>query len=141
MRPSSMPIATSNGQPRETGGLQHENAGTRELILNLHGLGEPHSLVDENEKAFWWSIGAFSYLLDRILDTRIDPRLRISITFDDGNASDALIALPELTKRGLTASFFICAGRIGKKRYLDESMIKDLNAGGMVVGSHGMDHQ
>src|SRR5262249_40125721 len=65
----------------------------------------------------------------------------IRITFDDGNASDTHSALPELSKRGLTAEFFVCAGRVGKRHYLDQSMIKELLAEGMSIGSHGMDHR
>ena len=51
------------------------------------------------------------------------------------------MALPELAKRRLKASFFVCAGRIGIKNYLDGSMIRDLLGAGMNIGSHGMDHQ
>jgi peptidoglycan/xylan/chitin deacetylase (PgdA/CDA1 family) len=52
-----------------------------------------------------------------------------------------LLAFPEFSKRGLVASFFVCAGRIGKESYLDNPMIRDLLAGGMCIGSHGMDHR
>jgi peptidoglycan/xylan/chitin deacetylase (PgdA/CDA1 family) len=112
----------------------------RELILNFHGLGEPHELVDAPERRYWWDTTSFASLLDQTLDRSADANPRISITFDDGNASDVLYALPELAKRRLVASFFICAGRIGKKHYLDESMIKDLLGAGMAIGSHGMNH-
>jgi peptidoglycan/xylan/chitin deacetylase (PgdA/CDA1 family) len=113
----------------------------RELILNFHGLGEPHAEVDANEMRYWWRASSFSRLLDQLLEfpTNNDPR--IVITFDDGNASDALLALPELSKRGLDAGFFLCAGRVGKKHYLDQAMIKDLLAAGMSIGSHGMEHR
>ena len=36
------------------------------------------------------------------------------------------LALPELAKRDVKASFFVCAGQIGTKHYLDKSMIIDL---------------
>ena len=113
----------------------------RELVLTLHGLGEPHAGVDEEERQYWWSGSAFAHLLDSIGDRpdRVNPK--ISITFDDGNASDALLALPELAKRNLKASFFICAGRVGTKHYLDKSMIADLVEAGMHIGSHGMYHR
>jgi peptidoglycan/xylan/chitin deacetylase (PgdA/CDA1 family) len=113
----------------------------RELILNFHGLGEPHPWVDAQEKRYWWGMAGFTRLLDQISDRPPDADPRIAITFDDGNASDTLLALPELTKRGLTAEFFVCAGRIGKRHYLDKSMIRDLVDAGMQVGSHGMDHR
>ena len=113
----------------------------RELVLTLHGLGEPHAGVDEEERQYWWSSSAFARLLDSIGDRSPSINPKISITFDDGNASDALLALPELARRDLKASFFICAGRIGTKHYLDKSMIADLVQSGMYIGSHGMHHR
>ena len=113
---------------------------TKELILNFHGLGEPPPYTASGEKIYWLRTEAFTRLLDQVLDySTKEPK--ISLTFDDGNTSDVLLALPELTKRGLTAGFFICAGRIGKRDYLDEAMIKELPRAGMSVGSHGMNHR
>ena len=113
----------------------------RELVLVLHGLGEPHPLVDAEERRFWWSRASFAYLLEQVLEFQGSSATKIRITFDDGNASDARSALPELSKRGLTAEFFVCAGLVGREHYLDRSMINELLAGGMTIGSHGMDHR
>jgi peptidoglycan/xylan/chitin deacetylase (PgdA/CDA1 family) len=113
----------------------------KELVLLFHGIGDPHHLVGPEELPYWLSAASFGRLLDQVLECSTRPGLKITITFDDGNASDAYVALPELSKRGLRASFFVCAGRIGKEHYLDNAMIKDLLEGGMSVGSHGMDHR
>jgi peptidoglycan/xylan/chitin deacetylase (PgdA/CDA1 family) len=113
----------------------------RELILNFHGLGEPHALVSEQERLYWWSASSFARLLQLISERSIAANPQISITFDDGNESDALVALPQLTKYQLKATFFVCAGRIGKAHYLDKAMIKDLIDSGMCIGSHGMHHR
>ena len=75
------------------------------------------------------------------MSTRATADVPVLITFDDGNASDALIALPELVKRGLKASFFVCAGRIGTLHYLDCLALADLVAAGMEIGTHGRDHR
>ena len=61
----------------------------------------------------------------------------VVITFDDGNESDALIALPELVKRNLKAFFFVVGGRIGLPHYLDRVALRDLISAGMEIGSHG----
>ncbi len=80
------------------------------------------------------------------LSTRLDIALmqstdhRIEITFDDGNVSDTEVALPLLCDRDLTASFFVCAGRIGEDGYLDAAVIRQLAAAGMGIGSHGWSH-
>jgi peptidoglycan/xylan/chitin deacetylase (PgdA/CDA1 family) len=113
----------------------------RELVLSFHGLGEPHSLVDAREMRLWLSTASFARLLDQVLEFPVNAEPRILITFDDGNVSDALLALPELSKRGLFAEFFVCAGRIGREHYLDRPMIIELLAAGMSIGSHGMDHR
>ena len=113
----------------------------RELILLFHGLGEPHSLVDDGERRLWWSLSSFTRLLDQLPHLCDITKTKVTITFDDGNASDVLLALPELSKRNLTAEFFICSGRVGKEHYLNRSMIDELLAGGMGIGSHGMDHR
>jgi peptidoglycan/xylan/chitin deacetylase (PgdA/CDA1 family) len=113
----------------------------RELVLSLHGVGEPHRWVGPEELPYWISVRSLTRLLDEALELPKASELRIIFTFDDGNASDALVALPELSKRGLRASFFVCAGRIGKEHYLDDSMIKDLIEGGMSIGTHGMHHR
>ena len=84
---------------------------------------------------------AFTTLLDNIVAARATADIPTFITFDDGNASDALIALPELAKRGLKAAFFICAGRIGAPHYLDRVALADLLAAGMEIGTHGKDHR
>lgn len=120
---------------------RYREKAMRELILLFHGLGEPHSLVDAEEKRYWWNLSSFARMLDQVQEFSSITETKILITFDDGNASDALLALPELSKRNLTAEFFICAGRIGKEHYLDRSMIDELLAGRMGIGSHGMEHR
>ena len=114
---------------------------TQELILSLHGIGAPHDGVSAKESFFWVTRQAFTILLDSIVAVRATTDIPTLITFDDGNASDALIALPELAKRGLTAAFFICSGRIGDRHYLDRVALADLLAAGMEIGTHGKDHR
>ena len=76
----------------------------------------------------------------RLLDRDGLPPRAAAITFDDGNLSDATIALPALAARGLKASFFVCAGRIGQPGYLDRPALRDLLSAGMAIGSHGWHH-
>jgi peptidoglycan/xylan/chitin deacetylase (PgdA/CDA1 family) len=111
-----------------------------ELILNFHGVGEAPAGTPSSELSYWWKEAPFLEALDRIATAKASLAVPVSITFDDGNASDAKIALPALVKRGLRASFFVCAGRVGARDYLDASAIRDLLSAGMIVGSHGMHH-
>jgi peptidoglycan/xylan/chitin deacetylase (PgdA/CDA1 family) len=68
-------------------------------------------------------------------------RLDVQIAFDDGNASDVAVALPHLFERGLSATFFVVAGRIDQPGFLSSSDIRDLAAAGMQIGNHGMRHR
>ena len=111
-----------------------------QLILGLHGIGSPHHGVTDDERSYWVSRQAFISLLQTIVVTREASNLPVAITFDDGNESDALIALPELAKRNLKAIFFVVAARIGLPHYLDRAAIRDLVSAGMEIGSHGMHH-
>ena len=106
------------------------------INLTFHGVGKPCRELDAGEAGVWVTRTRFEQMLDAIRG-RDDVR----ITFDDGNASDVEHALPALAERGLTASFFIVAGRIGAPGYLEACSIRRLAEAGMTVGSHGMRHR
>ncbi len=103
--------------------------------LTFHGVGDPGRGLEPGEAAVWIDTDALLASLDAVRDRR-----DVRITFDDGNRSDVDIALPALLERGLTATFFVIAGRLGQPAYLAEADIDRLMQSGMSVGSHGMDH-
>jgi hypothetical protein len=109
-------------------------------VLGLHGIGSPHHGVTDDERCYWLSRETFISLLQTIGATRETSSPPVVITFDDGNESDALIALPELAKRNLKAIFFVVGGRIGLPHYLDRAALRDVVSAGMEIGSHGMHH-
>jgi peptidoglycan/xylan/chitin deacetylase (PgdA/CDA1 family) len=113
----------------------------RELILNFHGIGTPHPAVGPDERRVWMSREKFAALLDHVAAVQAAQPMPIAITFDDGNASDADIALEELSRRNLKAAFFVCAGRLDTPQYLSRAAVRDLLDAGMQVGSHGMHHR
>jgi peptidoglycan/xylan/chitin deacetylase (PgdA/CDA1 family) len=108
----------------------------RAINLTFHGIGDAGRAVDADEAGVWVSRAGSLALFDAVAD-RPDVRL----TFDDGNASDVDFALPALVERGLTATFFVVAGRLGMPGYLDEAGVSALAAAGMGIGSHGMRHR
>jgi len=107
-------------------------------VVNLcfHGIGEPARETEPGEDAYWISTDLYLRVLDLVQG---DPRVRIS--FDDGNASDVEIGLPALLDRGLTATFFVLAGRLDQPGSLSRADVRALAAAGMRIGSHGMDHR
>jgi len=105
------------------------------FVLNFHCIGRPKRSLADGEDDVRVETGQFIEILDAI-SGRGDVRL----TFDDGNSSDVGEALPELTRRGLRAQFFICPARCGTPEFVDEDDVRQLRAAGMSLGSHGMDH-
>lgn len=115
-------------------------AGTR-LVLDIHGIGPKPHRVEPDEDFYWCDAPAtYERILDAIPEASKATGTPIELTFDDGNASDFTIAAPALAKRGLTGSFFVCAGRIGQPGYLDGAAMADMLAAGMTIGSHGWSH-
>lgn len=112
----------------------------RRIVLNFHGIGEPPHDVPDDERPYWCPAGLWLQFADALADVHRDGRVELGITFDDGNLSDVDQALPALTERGLRATFFPCAGRLGQARYLDADGIARLRAAGMGIGSHGWAH-
>lgn len=65
----------------------------------------------------------------------------IVFTFDDGGLSDYEIAFPLLKELDFRASFFITASFVGKSRFMQWDMIKELKENNMEIGSHTISHQ
>jgi peptidoglycan/xylan/chitin deacetylase (PgdA/CDA1 family) len=109
-----------------------------DTMLNVcfHGVGQPLRDLEPGEGAYWIETERFTDILDELASW---PNVRIS--FDDGNASDAEIALPALTERGMKADFFVLAGRLGVKGSVDGDGVRELRRHGMTIGSHGMHHR
>jgi peptidoglycan/xylan/chitin deacetylase (PgdA/CDA1 family) len=104
--------------------------------LCFHGIGTPTREREAGESHYWIDADTFRRVLDLVVD-RDDVRL----SFDDGNASDMEIGLTELRERGLTASFFPLAGRLGEPGSVSGGDLRALAAAEMRVGTHGMHHQ
>jgi peptidoglycan/xylan/chitin deacetylase (PgdA/CDA1 family) len=112
--------------------------GSRTVILNFHGIGHPGRPLEPGEARFWITRDAFRAILDTVAEATDGPSVRI--TFDDGNRSDLEIGAPELAARGLTATFFVLAGRLGAPGSLAAADLRALVAGGHRIGTHGHDH-
>lgn len=111
---------------------------TDKSLINIcfHGIGNPGRELEPGESRYWISVQQFDAILDEIA---LWPSLRIS--FDDGNHSDVEFGLPALAKRGLKATFFVLAGRLGEAGSIDTAGIAELSKAGMTIGTHGMGHR
>ena len=99
-------------------------------------MGEPPRELTPGEATVWLSEERFRAVLDAVAG-RDDVRL----SFDDGFRSDVDVALPALAERGLSATFFVLAGRLDHPEHLDGDDVARLVEGGMTIGSHGMHHR
>jgi peptidoglycan/xylan/chitin deacetylase (PgdA/CDA1 family) len=107
-------------------------------IVNLcfHGIGEPAAGIRPEDEGYFISRDLFFAVLD---EAARHPE--VSLSFDDGYASDVEIALPAIVQRGLSATFFPLAGQLGQQGYVDARGVRDLSSAGMTVGTHGMRHR
>src|SRR6478735_6633460 len=105
------------------------------LILNFHGVGPVPRAIDPGERNCWLDQNFFEDVLDRVAG---HPQVRLTV--DDGNSSDCERVLPELLKRNLHATFFVCSGRLNQPDFLSPVQVRELQSNGMGIGSHGVAH-
>ncbi|MEH1125117.1 polysaccharide deacetylase family protein [Micromonospora sp. CPCC 206061] len=107
-------------------------------VVNVcfHGVGTPRRELEPGEAVYWVDVDRFRRILDEVATW---PSVRIS--FDDGNASDVEIGLPELAERGLAADFFVVAGRLDQPGSVGVDHVRELRHRGMEIGTHGMWHR
>jgi peptidoglycan/xylan/chitin deacetylase (PgdA/CDA1 family) len=106
-----------------------------QINILFHGIGTPQRELEPGEDQYWITEDAFAATLDELTSW---PDVRLS--FDDSNSSDVEIALPALLERGLTAEFFVLAGRLDAPGSLGADDLRSLIKNGMPVGNHGMWH-
>lgn len=108
----------------------------RELILTFHGLGdETPPDATAAERKVWVPVEWFDAIVGAL------PGRGVALAFDDGNSSDAELALKVLERRGRKARFFVLAERVGSPGYLSQSQLGELHEAGMKIGSHGLRHR
>lgn len=70
-----------------------------------------------------------------------DPSVRpVLVTFDDGFADYADVALPVLAEFGLCATLFVTSGYLDEPGMLSASAVTDLTAEGTEIGAHSVTH-
>lgn len=108
----------------------------RVINICFHGIGTPARELEPGEDRYWITAASYHAILDEVATW---PAVRLS--FDDGNASDVAIGLPGLLARGLTADFFLLAGRLSSAGSVDADGVRELHRHGMRIGTHGMRHR
>ncbi|OYV33292.1 MAG: polysaccharide deacetylase [Thiomonas sp. 20-64-5] len=127
-------------------------------ILMYHGLyaSEAQRLaIDPVDRPYAISVDTFVRHLDLLAQANIPviPPSALEqsagpvpggvlLTFDDGHASNAELALPLLQQRGLSALFFVTTDFIGQRPgFSTWDQVRALAQHGMTVGGHGQTHR
>lgn len=74
-----------------------------------------------------YSVMSLGQAVTRLIEGRLPP-YPLVVTFDDGYADNAEIALPILTRHGLTATFFVSTGFLDGGRMWNDSVIECIRA-------------
>lgn len=108
-----------------------------------HGPGIYNPLYSLTVEAFaghldWLAAHGFRTRL--LADPERTPR-DVVITFDDGDASAAAVAMPMLLERGMVAEFCITSDFVGGPGSVTREEVRALAASGMGIQSHGRTHR
>jgi peptidoglycan/xylan/chitin deacetylase (PgdA/CDA1 family) len=68
------------------------------------------------------------------------PPHPVVLTFDDGYADFATAAEPVMARFGFVATDFVVSGFLGKRSYMTAAQVLQMEADGMVIGSHTVHH-
>ena len=98
------------------------------------------SHLDLIERGGWSTVSVRAFLDWRSGEGTISDR-HLVLTFDDGYAGHGEEVFPLMAGRGMTATFFVIAGLVGKKGYLSWNQIIEMDKAGMEIGSHGLSHR
>lgn len=76
---------------------------------------------------------------EQLDDTELAGKALIS--FDDGRASDQVLAMPALIERGMRGVFFVTTDWIGTQGFMSASQLRDMSTHGMDIQVHGKTHR
>jgi peptidoglycan/xylan/chitin deacetylase (PgdA/CDA1 family) len=152
---------TNLGRNRRTEASMHRlGLGRLPMILMYHSLADmaedpSHLSVTPSlfagQMAVLQRLGLRGVSIGSLVDAMRVGRARrlVGITFDDGYRDVLEAGLPELKRRGFTATVFVIAGRLGGTNewvkgpswpLLSDRHVCELADAGMEIGSHSMTH-
>ncbi|MCA1827584.1 MAG: polysaccharide deacetylase family protein [Myxococcales bacterium] len=107
-------------------------------ILSYHSVGDDGDEFTVSETAFARQL---DWLVAQGIHTSPLRELKgVALTFDDGKEDALTRVVPALQKRGMTGTFFVITGMVGKPGFLSWDGVRALDKAGMEIGSHTVTH-
>ena len=69
------------------------------------------------------------------------PQKAVLLSFDDGYADNYKYAYPVLREEKVTGTFFVVSSMVGKDNRMTAGQLKEMQANGMKIGSHTVNHE
>jgi peptidoglycan/xylan/chitin deacetylase (PgdA/CDA1 family) len=114
-------------------------------IVNYHSVGRANDEFGISQANFAAHLdvlekqGRKTISLHDIAIRKFD-RHDVVLTFDDGTDDARTVVLPMLQARHMRGTFFIVPAFVGQPGFLDWDGVRALQAAGMEIGSHTVDH-
>jgi peptidoglycan/xylan/chitin deacetylase (PgdA/CDA1 family) len=79
-------------------------------------------------------------LMSALAGRRSLPAHPVVLTFDDGYADFATAVQPVMARYGFVATDYVVSGFVNRPRYMTAAQVRQMDAEGMVIGSHTVHH-
>jgi peptidoglycan/xylan/chitin deacetylase (PgdA/CDA1 family) len=89
--------------------------------------------------AGYTTIGPDDYLAHLTTGAPLPPR-PLLLSFDDSQASQIAVGVPQLQLHGMTATFFVMTVPLDKPNWMRRDDVRRLHAEGMTIAAHTYDH-
>ena len=131
-------VSIENFRAQMRGIREGEYAVTVPVWTSQNPIGSRLGFVSHESFAKEWQNLMTNGLKEQ--ETRL-ARRAVVITFDDGELNNFEGAFKVLAEFGFGAYFFVTVNRIGQRGYMDWGQLRMLCDRGMIVGSHGLNHE
>jgi peptidoglycan/xylan/chitin deacetylase (PgdA/CDA1 family) len=105
-------------------------------------LFEAHLQIMQQNRTVTINLDELTQLVSGKADKTLQKKAEnaVVITFDDGWENNAQFAVPLLQKYNFSATIFVISNAIGRKGYMSAQQLRQINAAGIEVQSHGHRH-
>lgn len=148
----TVPLVVTSPRPLTARMVADSENGTKVIVLNYHKIDNMNISLSvlpedfEQQMQYLYDHGYHTITPDDLYNslegTEELPDNPVLITFDDGYRDNYDNAYPILKKYGFKATVFVVTGFLGKyPNYLTWDMAREMDANGISIQSHTVDHK